>query len=149
MLEAGIDMTMEDAMIKRTGKGWRHCAIGAALAGSALAAGAASAPAARELETREEVAGHAAGCVEVEVNGMRSPSYDCLTDKLKPAASAAGARPPRQPESEAIAQRPGNQLGVFNWSATSQRMGNTFGTSVTPQRPAASPPPSPLIRPGS
>ena len=37
--------------------------------------------------------------------------------------------------SEAIVQRPGNQLGVFNRAATSHRMGNTFGTSVYPQRP--------------
>jgi len=101
------------------------------------------------VQSQDETPHSSAGCVEVEVNGMRSPSYDCLTDKLKPAASAAGASPVKQMGSEEIAQRPGNQLGVFNWSATSQRMGNNFGKSATPQRPATPAPTSPLIRPGS
>jgi len=39
---------------------------------------------------------------------------------------------------EGIAQRPANQLGLFNRAATSHRMGNQFGHSVYPQRP---PPP--------
>jgi hypothetical protein len=85
------------------------------------------------------------GCVDVEVNGQRSPSYDCLTNQLQPASSPlAGGRAPGL-ESEDIANRPSNQIGgQFNWSATSQRMGNAFGNSATPQRPAA-PPPAPII----
>lgn len=76
-----------------------------------------------------------ARCVEVEVDGARAPaSFACLSERLRPSAA------PSQPRdatlgSEAIVQRPGNQLGVFNRAATSHRMGNTFGTSVYPQRP--------------
>ncbi|VVE90723.1 hypothetical protein [Pandoraea bronchicola] len=90
-----------------------------------------------------------AGCVDVEVNGQRSPSYDCLTNQLQPASSPlAGGRAPGL-ESEDIANKPGNQIGgQFNWSATSQRMGNTFGNSATPQRPDAPPPAAPAVRPG-
>jgi hypothetical protein len=86
-------------------------------------------------------------CVEVVVNGERTPSYACLTQKLQPTAA------PRGPDgaqtglaSEAITQRPSNQLGLFNQAATSNRMGNTFGTSVYPQRPPPAVPSSPLIQ---
>ncbi|WP_208509215.1 hypothetical protein [Variovorax paradoxus] len=85
-------------------------------------------------------------CVEVTVNGERAPSYDCLTQKMRPPASAprdADGTP--QLASEAIANRPSNQLGLFNRAATSTRMGNTFGTSVYPQRPPTVAPVSPLM----
>ncbi|RZL66196.1 MAG: hypothetical protein EOP81_01550 [Variovorax sp.] len=82
-------------------------------------------------------------CIEVEVNGVTAPSYGCLTLKLKPkpvpvpvpGTQAAGAPPPAL-GSESIVQKPGNQLGLFNRAATSHRMGNAFGNSVVPQRPA-------------
>jgi len=86
-------------------------------------------------------------CVEVTVNGERAPSYDCLTQKMRPPASAprdADGTP--QLASEAIANRPSNQLGLFNRAATGTRMGNTFGTSVYPQRPPPVAPVSPLMR---
>ncbi|UVH57811.1 hypothetical protein NWF24_34120 [Variovorax paradoxus] len=85
-------------------------------------------------------------CVEVTVNGERTPSYDCLTEKLRPAASAR-APDAAQPgmASEAMVQKPSNQLGLFNRAATGHRMGNTFGTSVYPQRPPTVAPSSPLI----
>ncbi|VVE53248.1 hypothetical protein PCA20602_04854 [Pandoraea capi] len=89
-----------------------------------------------------------AGCVDVEVNGQRSPSYDCLTNQLQPASAPGAGRKPGL-ESEDIANKPGNQIGgQFNWSGTSQRMGNTFGSSATPQRPDAAPPAAPVVRPG-
>jgi len=87
-------------------------------------------------------------CVEVVVNGERAPAYDCLTRKLSPTMPARGpddAAPGLA--SEAITQRPGNQLGLFNRAATGHRMGNTFGTSVYPQRPPPVVPTSPLISP--
>jgi hypothetical protein len=81
-------------------------------------------------------------CVEAEVNGQRSQSFACLTQKLMPAkspqAGAGGAN--SMTASEEIARRPSNQIGLFNYSATSHRMGNQFGVSVFPQRP---PPPVP------
>ncbi len=79
-----------------------------------------------------------AACVEVEVDGVRAPSYNCLSQKLQPKATPNSTTPP-QMGSEAIVQRPSNQLGLFNRAATSNRMGNTFGTSVYPQRPPAKP----------
>lgn len=89
-----------------------------------------------------------AGCVDVEVNGQRSPSYDCLTNQLQPASAPGSGRAPGL-ESEEIANKPSNQIGgQFNWSATSQRMGNNFGNSATPQRPAAPPPSAPIVTPG-
>ena len=88
-----------------------------------------------------------AACVEVEVNGVRTPSYACLTQKLR--AAKPGQNPNTLPglNSEQILNRPGNQLGLFNRAATSNRMGNTFGTSVYPQRPPPPPPSSPYITP--
>lgn len=85
-------------------------------------------------------------CAEVTVNGERTPSYECLTQKLQPKATARGpddAAPGMA--SEAIVQKPSNQLGLFNRAATGHRMGNTFGTSVHPQRPPPVAPSSPLM----
>lgn len=78
--------------------------------------------------------GGAPSCIEVEVDGARAPSYACLSERLRP---TEGTRTPHDSTlgSEAIVQRPGNQLGVFNRAATGHRMGNTFGNSVYPQRP--------------
>ena len=86
-------------------------------------------------------------CVEVEVNGVRTPSYVCLTQKLRAAKPGQNPNTPPGLASEQILNRPGNQLGLFNRAATSNRMGNTFGTSVYPQRPAPAPPSSPYITP--
>ncbi len=92
--------------------------------------------------------GSRAGCVDVEVNGQRSPSYDCLTNQLQPASVPGSGRAPGL-ASEEIANKPGNQIGgQFNWSATSLRMGNNFGNSATPQRPSAPPPSAPIVAPG-
>jgi hypothetical protein len=76
-------------------------------------------------------------CIDVEVNGQRSQSFECLTQKLKPAPSPQAGNPANVTmSSEEIAHRPSNQIGLFNYSATSHRMGNNFGVSVFPQRPA-------------
>lgn len=110
----------------------RCCALAAALAGLAPQS-VADTPA----------------CMEVEVDGQRAPpSAECLTQKLAPPARAG------QPEargaalaSEAIVQRPSNQLGLFNRAATGHRMGNQFGHSAFPQRPPDAPgarPPVPV-----
>lgn len=85
----------------------------------------------------------APSCIEVEVDGARAPSYACLSERLRPTEST---RTPHDPTlgSEAIVQRPGNQLGVFNRAATGHRMGNAFGNSVYPQRPPAAQPAMPF-----
>ena len=87
----------------------------------------------------------AAPCVQVEVDGERAPSYDCLTEKLKPARGGPAAKGETAMSSESTVQRPSNQLGLYNHAATSHRMGNTFGTSVYPQRPAPAPPAAPVV----
>lgn len=122
-----------------------NAANAADAASATTTANAAAAMADAPQTVRSPEGGVRAGCVEVEVNGQRSPSYDCLTNQLQPSSSPAAAGRAAGLESEDIANRPGNQVGgQFNWSATSQRMGNSFGHSATPQRPAT-PPPAPLI----
>lgn len=72
-------------------------------------------------------------CVDVEVNGERAPSYSCLTQQLAPPQHSTAGQ--RQLGSESIANRPSNQLGLYNRAGTEHRMGNNFGSSVLPQRP--------------
>lgn len=74
-----------------------------------------------------------AACVEVEVNGLRSLAYDCLSQQLAAASGKAGLA--LHAPGEAIERQSPNRLGLFNRSATAQRMGNAFGHSVRPQRP--------------
>jgi len=115
------------------------------LCGAAMAQEAQAVQAAPAFKA-EDANANADSCVEVVVNGERTPSYACLTQKLRPTApprTADGAPPGLA--SEAITQRPSNQLGLFNRAATEHRMGNTFGTSVYPQRPPPVAPASPLI----
>lgn len=76
----------------------------------------------------------AAPCIEVQVNGERIPAWDCLQRKLAPASKAA--KSPALPEAERLMRQPGNQLMQYNLEGTRQRMGDAFGRSVVPQRPA-------------
>ncbi|EKT4089078.1 hypothetical protein [Stenotrophomonas maltophilia] len=85
---------------------------------------------AEETKTREE----AVPCIEVQVNGERIPAWDCLQRKLAPAAKPA--KSPALPEAERLMRQPGNQLMQYNLEGTRQRMGDAFGRSVVPQRPA-------------
>ncbi len=87
------------------------------------------------------------GCVEVEVNGKRAPSMSCLSEKLLPNSNTVNRPPPALSGAEATVQRPSNQLGLYNRAALEHRMGNAFGKSVTPQRPPAPAPASPLLPP--
>lgn len=79
-------------------------------------------------------------CIGVEVNGQRSQSFGCLTQKLQPTPSAQADNPENKvPGSEEIAHRPSNQVGLFNYSSLSHRMGNQLGVSVFPQRAPTAP----------
>ena len=75
------------------------------------------------------------GCVNVEVNGYKALSYDCLSQQLANPQGAAAARRNQEAMNVPIEQRAPNKLGLYNQSATRIRMGNTFGTSALPQRP--------------
>ncbi|PZT00232.1 hypothetical protein A7X87_18440 [Stenotrophomonas maltophilia] len=83
-----------------------------------------------EAKKQEE----AAPCIEVLVNGERIPAWDCLQRKLAPATKPAKSA--ALPEAERLMQQPGNQLMQYNLEGTRQRMGDAFGRSVVPQRPA-------------
>ncbi|MEF2270351.1 hypothetical protein OPV09_00690 [Janthinobacterium sp. TB1-E2] len=85
------------------------------------------------------------GCVEVEVSGQRTQSMSCLNEKLLPNSNTMNRQPPALSGAEAVMQRPSNQLGLYNRAALEHRMGNAFGKSVTPQRPPAPAPASPLL----
>jgi len=76
----------------------------------------------------------AAPCIEVQVNGDRIPAWACLQRKLAPAAGTATR--PSLSEAERLMRKPGNQLLQYNLEGTRQRMGDAFGRSVVPQRPA-------------
>jgi len=75
-----------------------------------------------------------APCIEVQVNGERIPAWECLQRRLAPPAKAS--RAPALPEAERLMRQPGNQLLQYNLEGTRQRMGDAFGRSMVPQRPA-------------
>jgi len=78
-------------------------------------------------------------CVDVAVNGHPVLAYDCLNQQL---AAGAVARTPVAPTTtlDPVASLPSNQqVGQFNFSSFSNRMGANLGKSVLPQRP---PPPA-------
>ena len=85
------------------------------------------------------------GCTAVDSAGRRVQSMSCLNEKLLPAGDAASRPPPSLSAAETNLQRPSNQLGLYNRAALEHRMGNAFGKSVTPQRPPAPAPASPLL----
>lgn len=76
-------------------------------------------------------------CVDVAVGSAQS--YACLNEQL-----AAIARQTQRASSAnsapVTATSPSNVTGQFNESATRNRLGSNFGHSVTPQRPAYTPP---------
>ena len=113
---------------------------GASLAFIALGIAAASALA--QTTPGVAVSPHAdanPSCVDVRVNGHPALSYSCLNQHLA-AASGEGNAPALQ--WDAVTREPSNrQVGQFNFSALSNRMGNALGHSTVPQRP---PPAAPL-----
>lgn len=105
--------------------------LSAALAGAPLSAAEPQAPAAPAPGPQQRAAPDDA-CIDTEVNGYRALSYDCLNRKMAPDAPH---RPAPGLESEAVTQRPPNQMGLPTPATIGNRMGNTFGTSAYPQRP--------------
>ncbi|MGF7154289.1 hypothetical protein [Novosphingobium gossypii] len=120
-------------------------AVAAMLAPVNVAATAADPPQTR----RGGSAPGAPRCVSVEVDGYGAGSADCMAHRLEQAARTAQARARSTIEVPVIdATSPDVRTGVANQTATRQRMGNTFGTSVQPQRPYRAPPaPRPGGRP--
>lgn len=78
----------------------------------------------------------ASGCNEVNVDGYKAPDYGCLSQQMGSDTDAAkAAQKNQQAQQIPIEKRKPNQIGLSTPAATSVRMGNTFGTSVKPQRP--------------
>ncbi|MVV47947.1 hypothetical protein EJA72_06775 [Pseudomonas sp. PB120] len=86
------------------------------------------------------------GCVDVSVGGYKAPDYNCLSQQMgNNPEGAAAAQKNRAGMNVPVDKRPPNQVGLATPAATSTRMGNTFGTSVKPQRPAPTTGTSPLM----
>ncbi|AKA24759.1 hypothetical protein [Pseudomonas chlororaphis] len=76
------------------------------------------------------------GCVDVSVGGYKAPDYGCLSKQMGNNPDAAkAAQKNREAMQVPIERRAPNQMGLSTPAATGTRMGNTFGSSVKPQRP--------------
>jgi len=76
------------------------------------------------------------GCIDVSVGGYKAPNYECLSQQMGNNANGAAAEQRNQATmDEAFNKKSPSQKGLATPAATSVRMGNTFGTSVKPQRP--------------
>jgi hypothetical protein len=73
-------------------------------------------------------------CVDVQVGNERIPDFDCLNRQFRLQAdrahAAAAPAAPIDTHSSSI------QVGTANTAAAQQMMGNAFGKSAQPQRPA-------------
>ncbi|WP_248795689.1 hypothetical protein [Pseudomonas sp. MWU13-2105] len=93
-----------------------------ALSGSALAAEPTAQP---------------VGCIDVSVGGYKAPDYNCLSQQMSDPEQTQARRQNQQALNPDITRKAPNKLGLATPAATHVRMGNTFGTSVTAQRPVA------------
>ncbi|WP_460136703.1 hypothetical protein [Pseudomonas sp. S1_E04] len=76
------------------------------------------------------------GCTEVTVDGYKAPNYGCLGQQMGNDTNAAkAAKKNREAQNLSVEKRQPNAVGLSTPAATGVRMGNTFGTSVKPQRP--------------
>ena len=80
----------------------------------------------------------AVNCTDVQVGTAQS--YECINAQLGKVAQGT-QRFSSDLNAPISATSPSNQVGVFNESATRNRLGANFGKSVTPYRPAYTPPP--------
>ncbi len=81
-------------------------------------------------------AAQADSCTEVAVDGYKAPNYGCLSQQMGTDTNATkAAQKNREAQNIAVDKRLPNKAGLATPAATSVRMGNTFGTSVKPQRP--------------
>jgi hypothetical protein len=100
-----------------------------AFVGVILAMGAAPALAAPSAS-----ADSSANCVDVQIGNDRTPYLNCLNDAFRRRVEREHAAP--QPDAPVDARSPSTQVGTFNETAARQTMGDAFGVSATPQRPA-------------
>jgi len=74
-------------------------------------------------------------CTDVEIDGRRVPSYDCLSQLMTPRETHAGAP---ALSADAAQSAMSNRAGLYNASALQHRMGSNLGKSVYPWRPVVS-----------
>ncbi|MFC4761677.1 hypothetical protein [Dyella koreensis] len=87
-------------------------------------------------------------CVEVSINQRSVLAFDCLSRALAPGDTANPMA--KAPAIDAVALEPSNrQVGQYNFSALSHRMGNNLGKSVFPQWPSPTYPSVPLLHPSA
>ncbi|MCJ8202847.1 hypothetical protein [Pseudomonas sp. RGM2987] len=86
-------------------------------------------------------------CIEVTVGGYKTPDYACLSRQMgnDPQAASAAQRA-QEALNVPVNERAPNSIGLATPAATGVRMGNTFGNSVKPQRPAVPAGSSPLLK---
>lgn len=112
---------------------YNKCAALLALTAAALAGPASAQPI---LLTPVQV--HApSSCVDVQVQGARSLSFDCLNQQLKDASQEHSDSAPTLSAKDAAGTGAPTTTGTFSYTATAIRMGNSFGHSAIPQRPPA------------
>lgn len=76
-------------------------------------------------------------CVDVQLEGARSLSYDCLNQELKQASQERTDSAPTANAATVVGAGAPTTVGTFSYTGTSVRMGSAFGKSATPQRPPA------------
>ncbi|QXI25921.1 hypothetical protein [Pseudomonas vanderleydeniana] len=81
--------------------------------------------------------GEPSGCVEVSVDGYKAPDYHCLSQQMSSPENTEAKRRNQAAMNPDITRKPANQAGLATPAATRIRMGNTFGSSVKPQRPVS------------
>jgi hypothetical protein len=77
-------------------------------------------------------------CVDVKID--KTAYLNCLNEMFREAARPAQLNPRPNPTAA-----PGPAVGTYNQAATREMLGNSFGHSVIPERPA----PSSSARPGA
>ena len=77
-------------------------------------------------------------CVQVHIGTTRTVDFHCLNDLMEMLVERESTRQAalRAAQDSVLAQSP-TQIGLFNVSATKQRLGTAFGHSAFPQRPPA------------
>ena len=73
-------------------------------------------------------------CVDVQVGNERVPDYDCINRQFRLQADHAHTAPPAVAPIDTHSSS--TAVGVANQAAAEQMMGNAFGKSAQPQRPA-------------
>jgi hypothetical protein len=100
-----------------------------------------TAPAAAQvaIAAQPETDASLTACVDVAINDHPALSYDCLNRRLRMGDTRSAGQ---VIDVDAVAREPGNrQVGQYNFSSLSHRMGSNLGHSVMPQRP----PPAPRV----